>query len=278
MAEKLNIAEKISQRYWNLRSFSMPEELSRVPTMLTVEETRMLAWVSENWSSGIGAVIDLGSFLGGSTAHLAYGLNRSQPGRIVHAFDQFTIGDEWKQAFLYDRGYPELIGNDMLALFKQFVEKFGDVVTHRGQIEDAEWTEGPIEILFVDICKSWEATRHVMRQFYPSLLPNESLVIHQDFQHFQQPWVVATTQYLKDYLRLVSYTEENSAIFLCTRSLSPEIVERAIYNTRDIQVVFRLLQQAHDQFPYARQREAMWQHIVALERHPNAQNTWDLNI
>jgi hypothetical protein len=279
-AERALLVGQIEQRYWNLRSFWMPEELAKIPTMLTKEETRMLAWIAGNWVKGYGAVIDLGSFLGGSTAHLVYGVSRSFgcDNVTVEAFDQFTIGDRWKKPFLYDWGYPELKGNDMLHLFEEFVSPFGKVRPHRCQIEEAKWSGDPIEILFVDICKSWSATYQVMRQFYPCLIPNESIVIQQDFQHFQQPWVVATTQYLNQYLRFISYTEENSAIFLCTKKIPPDVIERAIEETKDVSECIKLIERAHDLFPYARQREAVWQHIKALQNNWLAKNSWELSL
>lgn len=278
MPHTTDVLNQIKRKYWNLRSFWMPPALSKVPTMLTAEECRMLVWITQNWTDGSGAVIDLGSFLGGSTAHLAYGLSCSVREAYVEAFDQFTIADEHKEAWLYKWGYPKLDGNDMQHLFDEFVRPFGKVRGHRANIEDAVWTGGPIDVLFVDICKSWDATRRVMRQFYPSLMPANSLVIHQDFQHFQQPWVVATTEALADHLELISWTEENSAVFLCTKKITAGVVEHAINQTRDFMTTRSLIVAASQRFPFARQAEAMWQHVIALDSNHGAQNSWDLRL
>lgn len=278
MAINIDVLEGIRRQDWNLRSFSMSEGLNKIPTMLTKEECRMLVWTAQMVPTGLGAVIDLGSFLGGSTAHLAHGLSASQPNQHVDAFDQFTIGDDIKQRFLYDWGYPELQGNDMLHLFHQFVESFGKTVAHRCNVEEVIWNGGKIELLFVDVCKGWDSMRNVMRQFYPNLIPNCSVVIHQDFQHYQQPWVVATTEALAEHLKMESWTQENSAIFLCTSQIESHHIEWAIAETRDVNRVFDLLKRAMERFPYSRQREAVWQHITALANNPNAQNTWDLQL
>ncbi len=270
--------EGLRRRNWNLRSVAYPETLSRVPTMLTPEECRMLAWVAQVFHSGRGAVCDLGSFLGGSTAHLAYGISQSRvPGTVVDAFDQFTIADEHKQHWLYDWGYPQLKGNDMLPLFERFVDPFGPVRPHVGMLEDKKWDKRPIGILFVDIMKGWSTSFHVMREFYPSL-QRGSVVIHQDIQHYLHPWAVATTEHLSDHLELVSWTEENSAIYLCTQPITPARIEQTIEAMSDINLVYSLIAQASDRFPYARQREAVWQNRQALARNPSAQFSWELSL
>ncbi|MGW9820816.1 hypothetical protein ACUXK4_003393 [Methylorubrum extorquens] len=272
------VRNELARQNWNLRSFWMDPELAKIPTMLTSEECRMLAWTAQRVPSGKGAVIDLGSFLGGSTAHLAHGLSIAVENAHVDAFDQFTIADEHKDLFLYKWGYPILQGNDMEHLFHDFVGQFGKAVSHKCQIEDVKWSGEPIELLFVDICKSWDAMFQVMREFYPYLIPNESIIIHQDYQHYQQPWVPATTYALRHKLEMISYTQENSAIFVCTDKIQPVDIEIAIAQMNDLDDVIKNIELASKKFPYARQSEAMWQHITALSKNPGAKYSWDLKL
>jgi hypothetical protein len=266
-------------KHWNLRSYTLADQLARVPTMLTHEERRMLAWIAEVFPDGRGAICDLGAFLGGSTVHLAYGAARSPHGPRIHAYDQFTIAEAHKQTWLYDWGYPKLDGVDMFPLFEQFTRPYSDrIVPHGGLIETHSWTGGPIEILFVDICKGWDTQSHVMREFYPALIPGGSLVIHQDFQFWMHPWVVATTEALHPKLSLISWTEENSAIFACTAPISRQDVEALMPPQLSPEQIIGLIERASARFPYARQREAVWLNRTAFERHPDARFSWELDL
>ncbi len=68
--------------------------LWEIPTMLTREERKMLSYVAEHMFQGRGAIVDLGCFLGGSSAFLAHGLSRNPSGRNfqVQSFDLFDLG------------------------------------------------------------------------------------------------------------------------------------------------------------------------------------------
>jgi hypothetical protein len=47
------------------------------------------------------------------------------------------------------------------------------------------WSEGPIEILFIDSAKTWDLVNAVLKGFGPHLVPGKSRIVLQDF-HF--PW------------------------------------------------------------------------------------------
>ncbi len=267
------------RKNWNLRSYCAGAPLARVPTMLTPEECRMLAWIAQVFPSGAGVICDLGSFLGGSTVHLAAGANLSPHRPVVHAFDQFTSADEHKQHWLYDHGYPPFEGNDMLHAFQEFTEPYRDLVRPwQGMIEAHRWTGEPIEVLFVDICKGWDTTDHVLREFYPALIPGGSVVIHQDFQHWMHPWVVATTEALHPKLSLVSWTEENSAVFACTAPITREDVAGVALQEMPAERVLALIERASERFPFARQREAVWENRIAYAKNPAARFSWELTL
>jgi hypothetical protein len=247
--------------------------------MLTAEECRMLAWIAQVFPCGAGVICDLGSFLGGSTVHLAHGASLSPQAAMVHAFDFFTIADEHKGPWLYDRGFPPFEGNDMSHLFRQFTAPYAERIrAWHGGIEQQQWTGEPIEVLFVDICKGWDTQSHVMRQFYPCLIPGGSVVIHQDFQHWMHPWVVATTEALHPKLTLVSWTEDNSAVFACTEPITPADVAQVEPATMTPDRVARLIADASERFPFARQREAVWENRIAYLKNPGARFSWDLTL
>jgi hypothetical protein len=84
------------------------------------------------------------------------------------------------------------------------VENIGiyhDIVEPRRDIMQTGWTGEPIEFLLVDAMKSPEVTKKIIEEFYPCLLPGQSLVFHQDFDHFLTPWVHILIYLHKPYFK-----------------------------------------------------------------------------
>jgi len=64
-----------------------------VPSMLATRERRLYVWLTSRWARGAGAVVDLGCFVGGSTACLAQGLALAGHASRVDAYDRFRAND-----------------------------------------------------------------------------------------------------------------------------------------------------------------------------------------
>ncbi|MCA8963511.1 MAG: hypothetical protein KDC48_01420 [Planctomycetes bacterium] len=155
--------------------------------MLTREEQQYLIWVTSALRRGSGAVVDLGPWLGCSSAALAEGVRRSGGGVRVQSLDLF----EWRRDYM--EGYcpadlPE--GSDFRPLFREQTAAYSDTIdAERMDLLAGTWRGGPIEILFVDAAKSWDLTNAILRVFGPSLVPGESLVVLQDFKHMPTFWL-----------------------------------------------------------------------------------------
>lgn len=170
------------------------------PTMLDGSEVRLLKWLARAAYRGDGAIVDLGCWLGGSTAVLVDGL-RENPrpaarSRRVQTYDRF----QWDR--LYDRynlGFTHEPGESFLADFERLVEPWRqDVDLHVGDIASAAWPGDPIEILFVDIMKDAAAAKAVAINFFPQLIPNRSYLIHQDFKYEFAFWIHLLMYPLRD--------------------------------------------------------------------------------
>ena len=192
---------------WNdPQRFSQPEAFRAEyvaggpPTMLDGPEVRLLKWLARAAYRGDGAIVDLGCWLGGSTAALVDGL-RENPrpaarSRRVQTYDRFR----WDR--LYDRynlGFTHEPGESFLADFERLVDPWReDVDLHVGDIAAAEWPGEPIEILFVDIMKDPAATKAAAINFFPHLIPNRSYLIHQDFKYEFAFWIHLLMYALRD--------------------------------------------------------------------------------
>jgi hypothetical protein len=170
------------------------------PTMLDGPEVRLLKWLARAAYRGDGAIVDLGCWMGGSTAALVDGL-RENPRPAAHArsvqtYDRFC----WER--LYDRynlGFTHEPGESFLEDFERLAGPWLDRVDlHVGDIMRAPWVGGPIEILFVDVMKSTAAARAVALTFFPYLIANQSYLIHQDFKYDLTFWIHLLMYRLRD--------------------------------------------------------------------------------
>ncbi|MEL6478339.1 MAG: class I SAM-dependent methyltransferase [Pseudomonadota bacterium] len=258
-------------RPWDDPAWDPPAEALAVPTMLTEEEGRLLHWLGASWAEGAGAICDLGCFAGGSTARLAAG-TAANPGKTgpIHAFDFFTISPEHKQKFLYDNGVPRFWGSNLLPCARRLLTPWEDRVDlHKTDIADEHWQGGPIEILFVDAMKTPATGDAILRSFFPALIPGRSVIVHQDYQHWRQPWIPAQMQMLAHALRPIAWCARNTVVFGVDH-LPPqvELASAAMAEISDQRMTL-LLQRAVKAAPKGHARRVLAQMILALEDRPD---------
>jgi hypothetical protein len=173
------------------RDRPLPAEVSRIPAMLTEEERQYLCWLTAERYSGQGAVVDLGPWLGGSSAALACGLAGRRDGARVHSLDLFAWSEHYMSRAVAGRNLPALAeGGDFLPLFLEQTRPFAArIAPRRVDLLQARWSDGPIEILFVDAAKSWALLSAILRAFGPSLQPGQSRIVLQDFRDWRTHWL-----------------------------------------------------------------------------------------
>jgi Methyltransferase domain len=215
-------------------------EISGMPSgMLGKLEGALLYFLSRDYFRGYGEIIDAGSFLGASSYCLAKGLDdnaniRSKSGR-VHAYDLFEVwleqetteqfmASELKRIFAIDVGDNE-------STLHLYMANVGTLARHirvyRGDITQESWSGRPIEILFIDICKSRKIWQHVLRMFYHSLIPGVSVVVHQDYHHPLLPFIHVTHERLARYFQIVDQKTDDSATFLLTERIPDSVLNEA---------------------------------------------------
>ena len=97
------------------------------------------------------------------------------------------------------------------------------VQVHKGDLLDIQWDGGaPIDVLFVDVAKSWALNDHVMSEFFPSLVAGRSFVIQQDYVHEWLPWIHIAMELLADHFERVDEVPGSPSVaFACTRRVRP---------------------------------------------------------
>jgi hypothetical protein len=101
-------------------------------------------------------------------------------------------------------------------------------VVHEGDITEIGWSGAPIDILFLDVLKSWKINDAVLRDFFPSLVPGRSVIVHQDYGWGCMPWIPISVELMRDSLRLIDGMEWGSHLFFLEGKVPEELIERGV--------------------------------------------------
>jgi hypothetical protein len=152
-----------------------------------------------------GAVIELGAWMGASTAYIAAGI-RDGGGGKVQVYDQFIskAGHIEKVKAFYDKnGIDKVPVGPSLEAFKDNLGPLMEFVEpHQGKIEQMTWGNDPIGLLVTDAPKRVPAISAVLTTLRNGLQPG-AIMAWQDFCHFPSYEVPACLYRLRDHLEFV---------------------------------------------------------------------------
>lgn len=186
------------------------------PGMLSMAERAMLYELARCTWRADGAIIDGGSFFGSSLAASAEGIRagtaladattaKFPDDRPIHAYELGYLPAPKSEAVDRRRvygGVEYFLGDSFVPILEETVAPYRDLVSlHVGDLNKESWGGSPIEIAFIDVCKTAQLNAHVSKIFYPSLIEGSSTLINQDFFFDRLPWIKVTMGYLKDYFR-----------------------------------------------------------------------------
>jgi hypothetical protein len=153
-----------------------------------------------------GEIVELGAWLGASTAFIAAGIRDSGIGRKAHVYDQFISkpGHLAKVKAFYDRvGIDKVPVGPSLEAFKDNLGPLLSYVEpHQGKIEGMRWDRGPISLLVTDAPKRVPAISAVLMALRDALEPG-AIMAWQDFCHFPSYEIPACLYRLRDHLEFV---------------------------------------------------------------------------
>ena len=215
---------------WEALDPALLAQAAKVPTMLAPEEQQFYFWATSEWMQDKGAVVDLGCFVGGSTARLAAGHQLAGHKGLIHAYDRFGANEAVKEYILYAQGIAPFKGNKTLDLAIDLLTPWTERISlHPGQIEDQIWEDGPIEILVLDASKTIPNMDAMTRTFFPSLIPGRALVVQQDYLFWRLPWIAIQMELLADYFTPVACVPEHTIVFMNTKQIDdPKSSEKQI--------------------------------------------------
>jgi hypothetical protein len=211
---------------WEALDPALLAQAAKVPTMLAPEEQQFYFWATSEWMQDKGAVVDLGCFVGGSTARLAAGHQLAGHKGLIHAYDRFGANEAVKEYILYAQGIAPFEGNKTLDLAIDLLTPWTERISlHPGQIEDQIWEDGPIEILVLDASKTIPNMDAMTRTFFPSLIPGRALVVQQDYLFWRLPWIAIQMELLADYFTPVACVPEHTIVFMNTKQIDDDALK-----------------------------------------------------
>ncbi len=209
----------------------LPSDVVNVPTMLSYEERKLLYWLARDYATGDAAIVDAGCFLGGSTVSILVGLrDRTIPwaGPAVASYDRFRIEDYTIPQFFADDPTARP-GRSFRDRFEANTAGLGvPHVTCDGDVMEIGWDGGPIEILFLDLVKSWKINDAILRDFFPCLVPGKSVIVQQDYGWGSGPWIHIAMELLSESVSLVDGMKAGSHVFFVERDLPGEVLQRGL--------------------------------------------------
>ena len=198
----------------------------------SLEEQCFCQWYGQHVFNGVGEIVELGPWLGSLTIPLAEGLcsNRhvTECKKRIHAYDRFrwdALMERWVEGTKYTNRVPD--HGDFLPLFREITHEFQQyIVSNRSDLAIETWIGEPIEFLLNDATKTLAILRNVIRSFFPSLVPGESYIAHQDYLWFTESHVPLAMHRLRGSFKYV-LTVPNSGmvLFKCTDTIPDSLLD-----------------------------------------------------
>lgn len=205
---------------WREYEIHNPSGTITARSMLMRYEIAMLHALARDYYTGRGAIVDGGPLLGITTNALVKGILANpavaaKP-KAVFSFDLF---DSIPNVELL-----QSVPNRNGSVFDTYLELNRDYLEYisvaPGDLMQHSWNSGPIEILFIDLAKSWDLNDFVVDQWFPQLIPG-AYVIQQDYFSWFTYWLQITMMGLREHFEFVDYAMGGSAVFRCIKPIPP---------------------------------------------------------
>jgi len=198
--------------------------------MITPLERNALYQIGRHYR-GVGKIVDAGCFLGASTSALASGLVDSgaapdEPDLpVIHSYDLGVLpksNNPKAPATKRYEGFEYVFGASFVPELQNNIRDYAPFVQlHIGDILEQHWCRTPIEICFLDICKTIAIDAHVTQMFFGHFVAGATVLIQQDYFFHRLPWIKVTLGLLAEHFEWLGRVEYSS-IYRCTSVPSAE--------------------------------------------------------
>ena len=132
-------------------------------------------------------IIDIGSYLGSTTAFLSAGLLSRNVKATIHCYDPWEVDELLRRKMDYYNGLHFNVGDDLLPVFDAYLAPFDEVniIRHKQSILDARWHGPKIRLVVDDICIRKDKNDHMMKTFIKYFIPGETIIIRLDYYFYE---------------------------------------------------------------------------------------------
>lgn len=180
------------------------------------EQAWTTRWMRKEFT-GSGHVVELGALIGASSAAIARGL-RDRPAQVTtyDGFDWCYVDPPGLLAHYKDQGLGlREVYDRRTAGRPPGTVRSGDILGHR-------WSGEPIELLYVDLAKTWPIWNHLAGSFVPALAVG-GVIVQQDWAHSMTPWLHLWQHRWRDHFETLGHVPHGgTAAFRLRRPLPPE--------------------------------------------------------
>lgn len=197
-----------------------PEGLPCIPAMTTDAE-RECYYRLVREGVGKGAIVELGAWLGASTAYIAAAIRDSGVQTKVQVYDKFISHQAHirkVKEFYSRRGIKgAAVGPSLMTFRENLGRLFEYVEPHQQQIEKLKWDGGPVSVLITDAPKRAPQIAPVLTTFRKALKPG-SVMAWQDFSHFPSYEIPACLYRIRHHLEFMEAVVPGTTMVFRVRS------------------------------------------------------------
>ena len=180
-------------------------------SMLSPGEIVSLYMLTRMYLPPDGRIAELGAYLGGTTCVFGEALRRlgySHP--CLEVYDFFEHNESSRKRLSQD---PDFEPDSFFRIWERNTTAYRQLIElHRGDLrEEANKETVPLDTLYVDVVKHDSLINPVMQKFVPRLRVG-GLLIHQDYFHWQSPWVVYSTERIIDHCEIIGTVSNHTMI------------------------------------------------------------------
>lgn len=191
----------------------LPTCAQAIPAMTSDAERRCYYRLARE-AAPAGAVVELGAWLGASTAYIAAAMRDAQVATRAQVYDRFI----WK-ASAHNKKAGGPIPTTQLEAFRQNLGPLMAYVdVHQRELVGSTWNGGPVALLVCDAPKRIKEISAVLTTFAAALQPG-AIMAWQDFGYFPSYDIPAALMRLGDRVELVEAVHPGTtAVFRVRRS------------------------------------------------------------
>lgn len=180
-----------------------------IPSMNTPFAKTLLRGFARSSPDGT-AIVEVGTWLGSGTAHLALGVSERERPVPIHSYDRFQADrSEAKKAASW--GLDIEPSSDTQPVVETLLQDFpAEIHLRKGDLFGIRWDNGPIGLYVDDAAKRPSAFYQMLEVFAPFWVPGQTIIVLQDFNYWRK---LSSTRSRRRYRVQRDFVERHAECF-----------------------------------------------------------------